>query len=163
MEEDEARSSVMMVSIHCDGACAGNPGPAGAGVVITDSDGNVVRRVKSFLGKATNNVAEYCALIIGLREAKRLGATEVICWTDSELLERQINGKYKIKSARLRALSLEAMQLARGFSRFSLRKVDREKNFQADKLARKVIKENLAKTGEGKPKTKANKTCQPSE
>ena len=153
----------MKVLIHCDGACVGNPGPAGAGVVITDSDGNVVRRVKSFLGKATNNVAEYCALIIGLREAKRLGATEVICWTDSELLERQLNGTYKIKSARLRALSLEAMQLARGFSRFSLRKVEREKNFEADKLAKKVIKETLARTDKGKRKTKATKTGQPSE
>ena len=63
----------MMVSVHTDGACSGNPGPAGAGVVITDSRGNTLRRIKSFLGKATNNVAEYSALIIGLREAKRLG------------------------------------------------------------------------------------------
>jgi ribonuclease HI len=132
-------------------------------VVITDSDGHVVRRVKSFLGEATNNVAEYCALIIGLREAQRLGATEVICWTDSELLERQINGKYKIKSARLRALSLEAMQLARGFSRFSLRKVNREENSQADKLAKKVIKENLARNGEGDNTSNVRKTGQPSE
>jgi len=132
-------------------------------VVITDSRGNVLRRVKSFLGDATNNAAEYCALIIGLREAKRLGATKVICWTDSELLEKQLNGKYKIKSARLRPLSLEAMQLARGFSQFSLRRVAREKNHQADKLARKVIKENLARKGQGKSKRKASKTNQPSE
>jgi len=153
----------MMVSVHCDGACAGNPGPAGAGVVITDSHGNILRRVKSFLGNATNNAAEYSALIIGLREAKRLGATKVVCWTDSELLEKQLNGEYKIKSARLRALSLEAMHLARGFSQFSLRRVEREKNCHADKLARKVIKENLARTGEGQSKRRPRKTGQPSE
>jgi ribonuclease HI len=152
----------MMVSVHSDGACLGNPGPAGAGVVITDSRGKVLRQVKSFLGDATNNVAEYCALIIGLREAKRLGATQVVCWTDSELLEKQINGAYKIKNARLRALSLEAMHLAREFSRFSLRKTVREKNRQADKLARKVIKENLAH--KGKPnKRRPNDANQPSE
>ncbi len=137
----------MKVSVHTDGACRGNPGPGGAGVVITDSRGNILRRIKSFLGKTTNNVAEYCALIIGLREAKRLGATTVTCWTDSELLEKQLNGEYKIKNARLRALSIEAMQLAREFAHFSVRRVEREKNCEADKLARKVIKENLARKG----------------
>ena len=134
----------MKVTVHVDGSCSGNPGPAGAGVVITDSRGKILRRVKSFLGDATNNVAEYCALIIGLREAKRLGATKVTCWTDSQLLEKQLNGKFKIKNARLRMLSLEAMELARGFAEFSLRKVDREDNREADKLARKIIKEKLA-------------------
>ena len=142
----------MRVSVHTDGACRGNPGPAGAGVVITDSRGNTLRRLKSFLGEATNNVAEYSALIIGLREAKRLGATKVVCWTDSELLEKQLNGAYKIKNARLRALSIEAMQLARGFAQFSLRKVEREKNREADKLARKVNKENLARKGKKRKK-----------
>ena len=145
----------MIVSVHTDGACRGNPGPAGAGAVITDSSGNTLRRIKSFLGEATNNVAEYSALIIGLREAKRLGATKVVCWTDSELLEKQLNGEYKIKNARLRALSIEAMQLARGFAQFSLRKVEREKNREADKLARKVIKENLARKGEGKKQSQS--------
>jgi ribonuclease HI len=134
----------MKVTVHVDGSCSGNPGPAGAGVVITDSRGKILRRVKSFLGDATNNVAEYCALIIGLREAKRLGATKVTCWTDSQLLEKQLNGKFKIKNARLRMLSLEAMELARGFAEFSLRRVDREDNREADKLARKIIKEKLA-------------------
>jgi ribonuclease HI len=143
----------MKVSVHTDGACRGNPGPAGAGVVITDSSGNVLRRIKSFLGKATNNVAEYCALIIGLREAKRLGATNVVCWTDSELLEKQLNGQYKIKNARLRSLSIEAMQLAREFAQFSVRKVERERNCEADKLARKVIKENLAREGKDKKRS----------
>ncbi|MCK5558163.1 MAG: ribonuclease HI family protein [Candidatus Hydrogenedentes bacterium] len=134
----------MKVTVHVDGSCSGNPGPAGAGVVITDSRGKILRRVKSFLGDATNNVAEYCALIIGLREAKRLGATKVTCWTDSQLLEKQLNGKFKIKNARLRTLSLEAMELARGFAEFSLRRVDREDNREADELARKIIKEKLA-------------------
>jgi ribonuclease HI len=97
-------------------------------------------------------VAEYCALIIGLREAKRLGATKVVCWTDSELLEKQLNGEFKIKNARLRQLSLEAMDLARGFTDFSLRKVDRGDNKEADKLARKIIKEKL-----GGKKTKSRK------
>jgi len=144
----------MKVVLHVDGACSGNPGPAGAGVVIADSRGKVLRRLKSFLGDATNNVAEYCALIIGLREAKRLGATKVVCWTDSELLEKQLNGKFKIKNARLRQLSLEAMDLARGFTDFSLRKVDRGDNKEADKLARKIIKEKLG----GKKKKSRKKT-----
>ena len=146
----------MKVSVHTDGACRGNPGPAGAGVVITDSRGNILRRLKSFLGEATNNVAEYCALIIGLREAKRLGATKVICCTDSELLEKQLNGEYKIKNARLRTLSIEAMQLARGFAEFSVRKVERENNREADKLARKVIKENLARKGKGRKQSRSS-------
>jgi ribonuclease HI len=129
----------MKLSIHFDGACAGNPGPAGAGVIIADAQGKVLRRVKSFLGEGTSNVAEYCALIIGLREAKRLGATEVVCLTDSQLVEKQLNGKYKIKNARLRSLSLQAMELARGFSSFSLKRVDRTENREADALAKKII------------------------
>ena len=108
------------LAIYTDGASKGNPGDAGIGVVIASQDGSVLREIGDYIGKATNNVAEYLALIRGLREAIDLGATEIEISTDSELLARQLAGVYKVKSPNLQPLHEEAVQLLRVFARASI-------------------------------------------
>lgn len=126
--------------IYSDGASKGNPGDAGIGIVISDEDGNVVREIADYVGKTTNNVAEYCALIRGLRDASELGAAQVEIRTDSELLARQLTGVYKVKSANLKPLFEEAISLLRSFENVSISHVFREFNKRADELANEGVK-----------------------
>lgn len=121
--------------IYTDGASKGNPGDAGIGVVISSEDGTVLREIAEYIGKTTNNVAEYTALIRGVREAAGLGATTLEISTDSELLARQIAGVYKVKSPNLRPLYEELMGLLRSFQRVRISHVMRELNKRADQLA----------------------------
>lgn len=118
-----------------DGAAKGNPGPAGIGVVISDDSGKVLKEIGSHIGHATNNFAEYTALIRGLSEVREMGFSEVVVYTDSELMQRQIAGRYKVKAPGLQPLYQSAVDLIRGFRNVSVHHVPREKNKAADSLA----------------------------
>ncbi len=125
----------MDLIIHVDGGARGNPGPAGAGVVIRDSDGTLVFEAAYFLGRQTNNTAEYQALIRALQRAHRSLAQSVTVHSDSELLVRQITGEYQVKSPRLAGLHEEVQRLLLRFPRWSVRHVRRAENTRADELA----------------------------
>lgn len=131
----------MRVRIHIDGGASGNPGPAGAGVVITDADdGAVLHESGVFLGRATNNVAEYRGLLAGLETAGKLRVDEVEVLSDSQLLVRQMIGEYRVRNAALRPLFERAQRLAEQFSRCTFRHVPRAENTRADALARRAIR-----------------------
>ena len=121
--------------IHADGGARGNPGPAGIGVVLEDADGEVIGEIAQGIGEATNNVAEYSALIAGLELALEKGVTEVEIFMDSELVVSQVTGAWKIKNDRLRSLAVRARSLMNIFEKSAIRHVPREQNADADKLA----------------------------
>jgi ribonuclease HI len=131
------------LTVFSDGAARGNPGPAGAGAVLVAPDGTVIEELGKYLGINTNNFAEYTALLIGLRRALELGAREVDVRADSELLIRQLQGKYKVKAANLQPLFQEAMALLRRFDRFHLAHVYREQNKHADEMSNRAIDERM--------------------
>lgn len=130
-----------LIRIFTDGAARGNPGLAGAGAVLLDREGLVIERAAEFLGKATNNVAEYQAVILGLRRALDLGARRVELMSDSELLIRQLGGRYKVRAPHLLPLFAQAKKLLAGFESHRLRHVPREENSEADRLANMAIDE----------------------
>jgi ribonuclease HI len=125
--------------INVDGAARGNPGPAGAGVIMFDTERQPVCRLKKYLGETTNNVAEYSALLLALEKANKLGAKSVEISSDSELMVRQIQGRYKVKNERLKRLYDEATSLIANFDNFTIRHVLRGFNKEADKLANEAI------------------------
>lgn len=143
------------VIIYSDGASKGNPGDAGIGVVISDEKGGTIREIADYIGKQTNNVAEYSALIRGLEEAADLGATQVEIRTDSELLARQLTGVYKVKAPNLKPLFEELISLLRVFEKATVTHVFRELNTRADELANEGIKKhtNRLSNSATKPKT----------
>jgi ribonuclease HI len=125
----------MRFRAYIDGAARGNPGPAGAGVYIEAVDGRPAEELFEALGRATNNVAEYRALLLALARAGEMRAETVEILSDSLLLVQQINGIFKVKAAHLVPLVSDAVRRAKGFRRFSIRHVPREKNRLADRLA----------------------------
>ena len=127
------------VYLYTDGAAKGNPGPAGIGVVLLDADKKRIKDFYKYIGEATNNVAEYNALIYGLQEALMAGADEVDINLDSELIVMQLKGEYKVKNANLRPLFEQAVHLFDGFKKIKVRHIDRKENKEADKLANKAI------------------------
>jgi ribonuclease HI len=127
------------VTVHVDGGARGNPGPAAGAAVISTPDGEVLDEAMEVLGTATNNVAEYRGLLLGLHRARDLGATEVDVVNDSELVAKQLTGAYKVKHAGLRPLYLEAMRELRGFERWSVRSVPRAENAHADALVNQAL------------------------
>jgi ribonuclease HI len=127
------------IVIYSDGAARGNPGPAGAGAVLQDSKGKVKSEVCRYLGEMTNNQAEYHALLLALNEAKKLGATRLRIYADSELVVRQINGDYRVKNQGLKPLFQEIMNRLRGVGVYTIEYLPREKNKRADKLANLAI------------------------
>ena len=129
----------MRVVVHVDGGARGNPGPAAAAAVISTPDGEVLDEAMEVLGVATNNVAEYRGLLLGLRRARDLGATEVDIVNDSELVAKQLTGAYKVKHAAMRPLYLEAMRALREFERWSVRSVPRAENAHADALVNQAL------------------------
>lgn len=131
------------VVIHVDGGARGNPGPAGVGAVVSDPAGEVLREEGRFIGEATNNVAEYRALLLGLELARELGAREVEVVNDSQLISRQIGGEYKVKQAHLRPLHREAMKALRTFDRWSVHSVPRTQNEHADRLYNQALDQAL--------------------
>ena len=148
------RSSSGQVHIHIDGAARGNPGPAGIGALLTDPSGRKLKEMAVYLGEATNNVAESCALIFALQEASKRGSQEVVVFTDSELLARQVTGDYRVKDKQLQWLHVLIRNLIQGFSRFEIHHVPREKNKQADRLANRAVTEGLKRQAAPKPKLK---------
>jgi ribonuclease HI len=126
-------------TIYCDGASRGNPGPAGAGVVMLDPYGEVAVRNLEYLGHTTNNVAEYRALLLGLKMAQNLGVKQVRVCSDSELLVNQLNGSYRVKKSHLLVLWQEAQKELQQFKSFEVIYIPRELNHQADRLANQAI------------------------
>jgi ribonuclease HI len=129
--------------VYSDGASRGNPGVAGAGAVIEDEGGRVLERLGRFLGEQTNNVAEYEGLLLGLRRAQELGAREVEVLADSELLIRQLQGRYQVKNPTLQRLHAEAMALLRVFAKASLKHIPRAQNGAADEMSNRAIDERM--------------------
>ena len=125
----------MRFRAHIDGAARGNPGPAGAGVYVEAEADQPAEEHFEALGCATNNVAEYRALLLALKRAKERGALDVTIASDSLLLVEQVLGRYKVKAPHLQPLVAEALRLAKEFRRFSIRHVRREQNIEADRLA----------------------------
>jgi len=125
--------------IHADGAARGNPGPAAIGATLKDETGNTLASISQRLGHTTNNQAEYRAVIAGLEKAVALGAKEVIIKSDSELIVKQINGRYKVKNAALRPLYQEVVKLAGKLDGFSISYIPRERNREADALANQAL------------------------
>ncbi|MDD5661867.1 MAG: ribonuclease HI family protein [Candidatus Omnitrophica bacterium] len=130
--------------IYIDGASKGNPGPSGIGVVIC-RDKETVKNISSFIGIATNNIAEYTALLYGLREALNLKAEAIEIKTDSQLLARQLNKVYKVKHPNIVGLYNQALNLLAAFKEVSIKNIPREENIGADKLATQAIKKELKK------------------
>ena len=127
------------VNIYSDGAARGNPGPAGAGAVLKGQDGQVIVEVCRYLGEMTNNQAEYRALILGLEEAKHVGATQIAIYADSELVVKQIMGEYRVKNEGIKPLYAEAQRLLRKFSEYTIQHLPRDENRHADRLANLAI------------------------
>jgi ribonuclease HI len=125
--------------IHVDGGSRGNPGPAAAAAVLRDDEGHVVDEAMETIGVATNNVAEYRGVLLGLTRARALGATEVEVVNDSELVAKQINGAYKVKHAAMKPLYLDAMAALRDFEKWSIRSVPRAQNADADALVNQAL------------------------
>lgn len=125
--------------MHVDGGARGNPGPAAAGAVVSAPDGTVLDEAMEVLGTATNNVAEYRGLLLGLRRARALGATEVDVVNDAELVARQVSGAYRVKHADLKPLHAAAMAELAGFDAWSIRSVPRAQNAQADALVNRAL------------------------
>jgi ribonuclease HI len=120
--------------VNVDGGARGNPGPAAAAAVVSTSDGEVLTERSEAIGEATNNVAEYRALLLGLELARELGAEEVEVVGDSELVVRQVKGEYRVKDAALRALHQRVAAALSDFDRWTIRHVRREQNAEADRL-----------------------------
>ncbi|MDD2703093.1 MAG: ribonuclease HI family protein [Candidatus Omnitrophica bacterium] len=127
------------LTVYIDGASKGNPGPSGIGVVICRG-GEPVQNISRYIGHATNNVAEYTALICGLMECRSMKADSVALRTDSQLLARQINGAYKVRHPGILELYMQCRQLIAGFKKFSIQHIPREENLGADKLANEAVK-----------------------
>jgi ribonuclease HI len=142
--------------IYTDGACRGNPGPAGIGIVICNESGKIIKEDKGFIGNATNNIAEYRALIKALELASDFSVTRVECFSDSELMVRQLNGAYRVKDEKLHELFLLVREKEKLFDRVNYSHVSREKGLikRADKLANLAIDEFMIMEGKRSFKTK---------
>lgn len=131
----------MKLITYTDGGARGNPGPAALGVVIKDSTGKTIAGYGQYLGKQTNNFAEYSALISALQKAKDLGATEVECVMDSELVTKQMNRQYKVKEPTLQKLFIQAFNISSQFQKVTFRHTFREQNKEADSWVNKALDE----------------------
>jgi ribonuclease HI len=129
----------MKVVVHVDGGARGNPGPAAAAAVVSTPEGEVLDEAAVALGTATNNVAEYRGLLLGLERARALGATDVEVVNDSELVAHQVNGRYRVKHPDMVPLHRRAQAALREFDRWSLRSVPRAENAHADTLVNRAL------------------------
>jgi len=129
----------MKLIIFSDGGARGNPGPAAAGVVIKNEQGKTLESFGKYLGEQTNNYAEYMGLTLGLEKAKKIGATEVDCFLDSELVIKQMKRIYKVKEPTLQKLFIQAYNLSQGFKKVNYTHILREKNQEADAEVNKTL------------------------
>jgi len=139
------RKSQDQAIMHCDGACSGNPGKSGIGVVIylpddRSPEGGVTYRISEYIGVATNNIAEYTAFVRGIEKVRSLGVKRVSAFMDSELLVRQLTGVYQVKNKNLIPLWKKAKHILRDFEDFTITHVRREMNREADMLARDAVR-----------------------
>ena len=132
-------SRSVKVVVHVDGGARGNPGPAAAAAVVSTPAGDLLDEASETLGVATNNVAEYRGLLLGLARARELGADEVELINDSELVAKQVNGAYKVKHPDMKALHAAALRALSGFERWSVRSVPRAQNADADALVNQAL------------------------
>jgi ribonuclease HI len=130
--------------LHCDGASRGNPGPAGAGMVLFDPQGRLQANQGRYLGETTNNVAEYQALLLGLEAARQLKVKKLQVLADSELMVKQINGRYRVKAPHLIPLWREALNSLKKFEVWTIAHVPREENHLADEAANRAIDQKAA-------------------
>ncbi len=126
------------LEIFTDGACSGNPGDAAIAVIIRE-DGEIIKELALAIGPSTNNVAEYTAIVYALQEAIILKADKVSLFTDSELIYNQLNGTYGVKDLKMKSLFDQVQHLKSGFTMFQIQHIPREKNKDADRLAKKAI------------------------
>jgi phosphoribosylglycinamide formyltransferase-1 len=156
---------IEQITIYTDGGSRGNPGPAAAGFVLADSNGNQLQAKAMFLSRTTNNVAEYTAIIKALQAAKQIGAKRLTLFSDSELLVKQINGQYKVKSEQIRPLFRQTINLINEFEDCKVKHITRNKNKQADELVNQALNlEQDIESGpqaEPAPAAKNKKTCPP--
>jgi probable phosphoglycerate mutase len=131
----------LKATLYADGAARGNPGPAGSGALLLDERGQRLAELALPLGHATNNVAEYRALILGLEEARRRGVDDIDVRMDSMLVVRQMQGLWKIKHPGIRPLALRAGALLAEFAKRTIEHIPREENWRADALANRAIDE----------------------
>jgi len=130
--------------LHADGGSRGNPGPAGAGAVLYDRDGKILHRWNAYLGTGTNNEAEYRGLILGLTECLEKGYRNLAIFLDSELVVRQLTGRYRVKNERLKRLYDEARSLLDALDSWTIAHVGREENKEADRLVNEAIDGGLS-------------------
>jgi len=138
-EPAEAAPKRGLVTANIDGGARGNPGPAAYGVVLRDASGATVFETGKYVGRATNNVAEYYGLVAALDAALERGIARLRVESDSELLVRQMEGRYRVKSADLKPLHERALKMSRGFEHFEIVHVPRERNREADRLVNAVL------------------------
>jgi ribonuclease HI len=129
----------MKLVIHVDGGSRGNPGPAAVAAVLSTPDGEVVADAKATIGIASNNVAEYKAVLLGLERARELGADEVEVVNDSELIQKQVNGQYKVKHPDMKPLYAQTVEAFNGFASWKIRSVPRAQNKDADALVNQAL------------------------
>ena len=132
-------SAPLKLVVNVDGGSRGNPGPAAIAAVVATPDGEILEERGERIGNATNNVAEYRALLLGIERARELGATEVEVIGDSQLIVRQVNGEYKVKDEGLKPLHRKAQQALRDFDSWKVRDVRREDNEAADLLVNQAL------------------------
>ncbi len=136
----------MKLITFTDGGARGNPGPAATGIVIKDENGHTLDAYGEYLGEQTNNFAEYSALISALKRAKELGATEVECRLDSELVTKQMRGEYKVRDLGLQKLFVQAYNASTAFKKVSYHHIFRESNKEADAQVNQTLdKKNLSR------------------
>ena len=131
------------VVVNVDGGARGNPGPAAIAAVVATPEGEVIDRAAKVIGRATNNVAEYRALLLGIERAVAIGAVEVDLVGDSELIVKQVRGEYRVKDATLAELHAEVRSALAPFARWSIRHVRREQNAEADRLVNQALDEAM--------------------
>jgi ribonuclease HI len=129
----------LKLTVNVDGGARGNPGPAAIAAVVQDADGAVLEERGERIGRATNNVAEYRALLLGIERASALGAGELELVGDSELVVKQVKGEYKVKDAGMRELHARVKEALGGFESWSIRHVRREQNAEADRLVNEAL------------------------
>jgi ribonuclease HI len=134
----------MKVVVHVDGGSRGNPGPAAAASVLSSPEGEILDEASELLGTVTNNVAEYRALLLGLKRARAVGAREVEVVNDSELIAKQVQGLYKVKHPAMRPLHEQALAALRSFDAWKVRTVPRAQNAHADALVNVALDEAAA-------------------
>lgn len=135
--------SIERVKIYTDGGARGNPGPAACGAVIKNPAGRVLKKVSRFLGHATNNQAEYEAVLLGLKAAKELSAQTVDFFLDSELIANQLSRNFKVKDLNLQSLFVKIWNLSLGFKKISYHHIPREENKEADRLVNEELDKHL--------------------